>query len=666
MVYKDPLREEQRKIHELETARMPEPQEEDFVLPPAPPPPALESVPVKTPMVSESRVLKTTYPAGGSSPLSHDPAMPHTSQRHRWEPHEIIDATSQDDSKRNYTLEIWRNGPPMYRGQRMRRGMVEKVPVMSWIELEQMIEDEHGGGDYKVILRDATGKQITTILKNIDVNEVPPRVSRDPMRPGAIERAPFGLEPESDVALKARQDEIAAKAEISKIEAEARLKATKRAIKKEEEAEQEAEEAKHMRPEIAEIKRDMERSSEQVNRAVTELAHTMKDIVAKVAEPKKDDGELKLVVQQMNESNKNSMNQFQESMKMMMNMMIESNKSIMTVMTEQIKASATASQAPKDNSAVEAMKMVVEATRASAEKSEKLLSTVLAAQLAKPEDKQNAFMDAMKLSQQLQQQAIDMVEQRREAETPLMGEEGFNVPKIINGIAAAAERFLKPPQQPPQLPQPVQRALPTPSPLEQRLGNGHRPVQRNPAPVQRPLQTPPPVPQEMLTATPAPAIDPMMDDITDQFMQQMTQPQQEPAALPQQETTPGTEIAPEPAASASASQAAPAIEDADTQEHLRLYVSEAMRLAITDMKADPAEYSWPDVALAKWNKSFLARLAGITGEDADTQRLGMIKAYCDPATWAQCEQLFFSKWTGFAKSLNELMSEFAQQAALAA
>lgn len=680
--------------------------------PPPPPPPLINAIPPGGKITEETkRVYHPPQGQGGMQGIQ-GPLIPMQRGRAPGIRHygssigsaiEVINQTADealtDDTKRAWTLQIYRVGPLFWGNEKLQQGRVDELAPMRWEEVENYIQEKHGHGRYRVELVDEGGKKAVHVLKSVGT-EIPPRT---PPREttsnggGTTFRAGNGTHIEADPVIAARSSEALARAEMARLRTENELKREKKRMAEEERREQEAEERRSMQPEIAQLKSEMDRRDVDMKSTLKDIMHTVTDAIKEMArrpEPPRDDGkQTAMILESIRESGK-------QTAQMMMEMVKAQAAAAQAQAQAQVEAAKIAANAPKDTSQMDTIKLVLaesaknaqiqlesakiqqqqhaEAAKASAAKSDKLLEMFFANKMTESSDKLEMALKFMERGENRQRQMYETIERIREREGSGDGE-GINWGKLAENGLAAISGFMSMRQQ---------SALPPPpSAVEQRFapismnpvavpgGQQLRPMQPpqgmapRPAPVvQQPIQRParPPQPvavspnvtpiRETPQAAPAPIINPVFDDAVVASADSPIRDHVGAAVVQQHEPAP-VQVAPAPAQAPT---------QPESEEYLTRVVTAAMEVLKTDLAANPAEYEWVEMALAKWNKSFLDTIAAIPDSpDRDAVVVQMIAEKCDPAVWNEIATQLYSdtdnlgaqRYQRFVTSIQDLINE---------
>jgi hypothetical protein len=353
----------------------------------------------------------------------------------------------------------------------------------------------------------------------------------------------------------------------------------------------------------------------------------------------------------------------------------ESQKTMMTMFMELIKTMNT----PKGPDASlelmkEQIKAQTEVAKAASAKSDKLLELIVANKLADSDNKFDMAFKMMEFGEKRTEKLYERLEEaRRESEEkgPFEDDGSIKWGKVINGVFEALPLFAGKFMQQPALPRPA-------SPMETALlpHAPQRPAQpqvRQPQPQVRPPVRPaqpapatqqiPPSPAASqpnlinpieLTPTPVAPIHDHIDEVAPMVDDPLAQPV--PAENPPPPPPPPVATIPSEVA-------------AQAEAHLRQYITEAMAQAVVDVTADPAEYEWVDIGLAKWNSNFLQHLASLPMDSNwDTAVVAEIGQRCDPAVWEKLSNLFYDengvpgRYQKFIASVREMIEAFKNPA----
>lgn len=661
---------------------------------PMPPPPAVTTIPPGGKMVEEVKRTYTPPPASQMQPMQIPAARGYQPPRGgiKVSAVQVINNAAEDaitdETKRLWTLHIHRRGPSIWppndpHGQRLLTGHIDEMGLMSVEEIERYLSEQHGHGQYVVELKDEQGKHLCQIVKSIS-SLIPPKIAMPTSltssgSPRTMSLSQGGMpvsgnpRMEADALMEKRTSVAVIQATLAETRAKNELEKEQRRMDRERQSELDAEERKVNAPEISALKTQMERDRTQTDNSLKDIMRTVMDVVKEMkhVEPKED--KTAAILESMRTSSEN-----------MMKMMMEQNKNTTTLIIESIKATANK---PVDNSQMETVKMVMaenskfaqmqmeaakiqasaqaESAKAADAKHNKLMEMVFSSKLSEGDNKMDTFLKAMQMGEARTAKMYEAIERVRE-QSDHGGEEGINWGKIaesglsaLAGVLAMKQQQALPAPTTPQLQHRLPAAAPRVTPnvgMQPMVTPSVQHVQQQPQqrPDLRPIQTH--VPPLAKPVSASSNVTPISDAVSPAPAQ--TPINEEPSPIHEHiGATPEVTVTPTPVADTIP-------HDEGVEQHLIQYVTAAMEQLKVDLKADPAEYEWVELALAKWNGDFLAAIAAVPdGVDRDQTVVAMINAKCEPSTWSSLATLFYpddgsqSRYTKFVASIHELIEE---------
>jgi hypothetical protein len=588
-----------------------------------------------------------------------------------------------------FILEISRTGPPSYEGEMLPVGVIDRVQPLTYPELYERIRQIHGGGEYRVRVMDDRGSCVNQLPFRIDTIVDPPKVkiggsfvvpgSGNPHGAHAYRPVPLTqAAAEEDEVLKLRGEERKVAAEMSVKVKKREMETTERRWRAEEEAELERKEKMQLAPvqqmqnQVQTLERTMLAMQQASQQQQAQMMQSFQQMLMASAQKPQDNSMINLII---------------ESGKQQTQMMITLLTAMMSnggaKQHEHAEAAKIQAEANK-----QIMDMAVRSAQGGNSRYDKLIESIVASQVNRPRE---SIKDALDLMDRGRQQALEMVEMRKNDEDdleydPKVGVMG-NVGKLIfgllgglmkgsggmQGIASVMAALGK--QDASQVKtselknlailleqQMIQQRAALPAPPQPGAG---RPAFGPPtAPVQMPMQQNQPqqpwnrvdvvAPQTQQVVRPVqirlhPAIEGIYEEEAVQIQVQVPAPQVPVPVMPIVIDDEGEENLPQ-----------------GEEERLRYFVTEAMRMALEDVKAGVRAHEWSGYALDKWNKSFLDSLVQCPDAAA---RIDLIHARTDPAVFQQLyaklvDEKSPQNYANFLRALDELVLEHAQESNL--
>jgi hypothetical protein len=576
-----------------------------------------------------------------------------------------------DVDRASWMLEIRRVGPAVYDGAQLALGTIHRCPPLTYQELAERIQDTFGGGDFRCLVQDDTGVVKHQFPFRIEILSHPPKT----VIPGSVNTAsvakPIPLSnaaTDEEELTKIRNQERIYSAQA---QAESRKRELERMRKQEADErrrEQDIEERKAQGPilEAQRIQSDQERKFGEIERKLSDSQHNTN-----------------LTMMQMMSTFKDAMTQQASLIKEALTRKEEPREDktlplLIELMKSKSSESVEAARIQAD-SANKFMQMQLELNSKSSAKYDTLVNALVTNKLTAPE---NSVQQALTLIETGRKQTMDMLEFRENMREPddleydseggVLGNLGKLIFGMLRGLLkggggtaglgallgalnkpdasqvnpadlaklasmletrATPEMRQQVTQQ--QLPLPVQQPNIMRQQVQQQQVQPVQPVQMLRIPVPH-VRAPAPQPQ-VNTATNSAPIEAIFED-------------EEPVIITQQVEQRQAVIIQQPV-------------NNDSEERLRVYVSEAMKMAVTeDLTDGRREHEWPEYAAAKWNKAFLDSL--VYAKD-DSARIDLIKSRCDGLIYESLQaQLLDDKkpdnYQNFITALHNLIAEHAQ------
>jgi hypothetical protein len=577
------------------------------------------------------------------------------------------------DGNQEYQVYVDRMGPARHPmdGSVLPCGQLHILPPMPYMDIYERVRQLNGGGKYSMRIVDPVGNTRHTIQFSIDVVANPP-INNIPN--GGAGYRPVGMPPNSTTdafspasqtsdIYKIREAEQAARAQKSLIVAEFEVEDTKRTINKRRQAEIEAEERKTMAPFEQQAKIETQRAVDDLKNLIRETQH----------------------------QNDRRMDQIQQNFEKTI-LAISANKpndnnSMITLMTTMMKGQsdmliAVLGSKNGNNENLETMKMIsasnekvtqmaLQSARDATSKSDSLLQTLITNRLEHPE---NAVKQALDMRESGWKQATEMFERLERMrdngndEEVINPEGGFwsNLGNVIlsqlqkltaggmkGGASMALNALAAMMGKPAGTTQYSDAELKQATDMLMRQEAARRGIIVPPAAQPAPAL---PSPTQPVTFQQPPARQPIRFDprkIFDRVYETETVQTATPPAQVFQQTVPPAPVpvSPveeveevQPAAPTVVEQQPPApvvpvdeeVEEEETSS-LSDYVNQAIAVALDDLKSGRKSHDWIDIALDKWDESFLQALAQAPqpSEYDISAHIGLIQQKADPALFAE-------------------------------
>ena len=581
-----------------------------------------------------------------------------------------------DSDRVGYLIEVRRIGPAIWEGVQLPLGPVgQRLQPMTYLEIYENIRALHGGGDYRIHVIDEMGRVVQQIPFRIDTVTEPPRMNfPSPSYNGSAAPLPqyrqiapgmpgrFGMSSgpaaEEDEQLKLRNEERTVSAQIAVKTRKREAELLERRWQDEEEAARERKEKKTLEPALAAnqqmqtLERQMAQQTQQFMQALQQqqaAANQQFQQLLLTLTSKKDDGGQLLMIESMKAS--------QAMMTTLVNTMMSSSNHRAQESVEQVRVKAEQEH--------KFMEMMLRMQQGGGSKYEKLVESLVMAQVNKPQD---SVQQAIQLLEMGRKQTMDMLEFRderggsKEDDFDYDPEAGIggNIGKLIFGllrglmkgggikdVGAILQALNK--TDPAQVQTSDLRQLA--ARLEQQYGPQFQQQQQ-----QRQL----PVALRQV----APVIrQPIQQTMQQQVVQRVssTNPFDEELEEDGAAVTVTAAAAPQPVTSQSEQ------EDEDDEgtpeERLRERVNEMFRIALIDLRDGVRSPEWVDYALDKLNEDFLDLL--VAAKD-DAERVGILQEKADPALFQQIYSMLVDeqnrgRYEKFINGLHEIVAEHAKE-----
>ena len=630
------------------------------------------------PVTQETHVTQTVYPGasrGVTAGMLDTPGAPKKSMACI----QYMASLSQDPNCTAFQIEVSRTGPAVFQGQRFPFGVIERFPPAPYVDIYEQIRQVHGGGAYRIRILNEEGAPVHQMVFNIDTLANPPILSvpgngsgsfaSGGMR-GAAAFATVGGE--QDDVQKYRNEAARLRAEEEKLVTEHRVHQTRRNIERQQRLEVEAEERRNGAPQA-----EAQRTADQLRNELREVQH-QSDI--KMNTLNSNFEKLMLLL-----ANKKDDSGFEK----MMMMFVEMNKAAQAQQTQLLTAmmaNNNKSDWPsilqmQNESNKQIVQMATQSATAGSAKSERLLEQLIINKIEHPD---NAIRQALEMRESGRKEAIEMWQMLEEArggnsddrdvidpESGFWGNAGNLILHGIKSLVSGASRgggmkamellsgILQKPAGTTQFSEAdLQLAA-------DRIAQARQNPQLS-APMQRPaLPAPAAAPQrrtsiklfdriyETESAPPLESLAPLMPDAMMQQQQQM------PGLVEIEESEAHADTSTEASSEVLEAEAeVTANEPAD-------YVTEAVSLAIADIRAGRREHDWVDFALGKWNRDFLQELVKLPD---DQQRIALIQQKTDPAVFNELVALLTDaqkpqNYRDFVENFKALLEEASAEVA---
>lgn len=615
------------------------------------------------------------------------------------------------DGNQEYQVYVDRLGPARHPvdGSTLPCGQIHILSPMPYSDIYERIRQLNGGGKYALRVLDGMGSTRHTLQFTIDmianppINTIPNNGSGyRPVGGPHTTSTPFAPFAENDELLKVRSAEQVLRANKSLKMAEYDLEETDRTIRKRREAELESEERRKYSPFEQQAKIETQRAVDDLKNVIRETQHM----------------------------NDRRMDQIQQNFEKML-LAITSNKpndgtGMMTLMATMFKGMSDSQTAVLtavlgnkngNNDNLETMKMIsasnekiaqmaMQSAKDATSKSDSLLQTLITNRIEHPE---SAVKQALDMRESGWKQAIEMFDRLEkmkgdnEPEEIINPEGGFwsNLGNVIlsqlqkltaGGMKGGANMALN------ALAAMMNKPAGTTQYTDAELRQATDMLMRQEA-QRRGIVTPPPMaPAALPSPTQQPVtfqaqqpvnrirFDPrkIFDRVyeTETIQQQPAQVQQQvippaprPVFVPKVEEFEET-VAPAPVIEHSPApiqqqEPAPEIEEDEGEDNsLSGYVNDVIEVALDDLRSGRREHDWIDLALNKWDESFLQALASAAqpSEHDISVHLGMIREQADPKLFAELYTALVESpksgewWPKFLENFQTFLAEIKEGA----
>jgi len=655
------------------------------IAPPSPPPvpqfngPAKQLMRAGQPVTQETFTRQTVYgggPANGVSPsMLEAPGTPKRSMPCI----QFMASLATDPNSAEYQIEVHRTGPAIFEGQRIPYGVIERFPPAPYPEIYEQIKQIHGGGSYRIRVLNGEGAQVHQMNFNIDTVMNPPniRVPNGGMghmaTPGARGPGAFSaVANEFDDTTKLRAEEARLRAEEQKMLTQARVDKVREDIDQARERRffgpvgEQNRALDTVRSEFREVQHLNDRRFDQMlsnfDKLLLTLNHTRNNgdsdknmlLIGQMMKAMSDQTTALLTAMMNNGGSKS--NELAEAMKMQN----ESNKQVVT--------------------------MAIQSATTAAGKSERLLEQLIVHRMEHPD---NAVKQALELRESGWKQAMQMWQMLedyrgdKQDEDVINPEGGFfnnlgnlflhGLKRLVSGAASGGSgKFIEAVAQmlnKPGATQFSEQELKTVAGQLAREELARKAMSAGQAALPVPASASAPVSRP----TPRQVFD-RVYETEDQVAQQF-QPVMQPVQPVQQAWVNNSVVQPVVQPTSAPTGVIQEVEEeasdgeGDTPDsQLREYVTEAMVMALNDIKAGRKSHDWVDFASDKWNRDFLASLSQASD---DTSRIKLLQQYTDPEIFNQIVSLLttgesqYQNYQNFMENLKNLIQEFAEASASA-
>lgn len=596
---------------------------------------------------------------------------------------ELLSQIIADGSCAGWLLDIRRTGPAVFNGEALAYGTVDRVQPLLYQELLERIISLNGGGDYRVLVVDDQGAQKNVFNVKIDTLSNPPinRSTGNRVATGVVQQPTLygmpalaarqaGVIGEEDDVIKIRNEERTVTAQIQRDERIREKQRRDRQWEKEQREDEERRERKDRAPVEAaavaakEQASQFERSMMMMQQSQDKLLSTLLPILVT---PKQDNMQPMMLL-------------MVESMKQQTQMMLG-----MMQQSQQQAAAKTEAMSEMTRIQIEANKTMMDtalkASQGGNSRYDKLIESMVVQNINAPK---NSIKDALDLMERGRQQTLEMMEMRgdKEEDDSYDPEAGF-LGNLGRGIFSMLKSVLKGnngqmlmgllsmlrKQNPNQV---TTQDLQS---LAHMMEQGQVPLlPMHPAagaiPMQQPLTAIPQIPapggtrqgvpmQQAVSVIqrPSPNVIQMprgVEAVYEEEPRPVVAPTPQPPAIPPYQA---------PAATPAAQPMSP-IENMTADDRLRDVVSEAMEIAIDDMRNGVREHDWVNFAIGKWTRSFLDELSTTPLPE---KRIELIQQKCDQEIFATLYQMLTDmsiphNYQYFTQNMEVLIQEHTQVA----
>jgi hypothetical protein len=580
-----------------------------------------------------------------------------------------------DPDRVGYMIEIRRIGPALWENVQLPLGPVgQRLQPMTYLEIYENVRALHGGGDYRIHVIDDMGRVVQQIPFRIDTVTEPPRMNFPtptysgsgptpqyrqlaPGMPGRFGMPGAGAAGEEDELVKLRNEERTVSAQVAVKTRKREAELLERRWQDEEEAARERKDKKQLEPVLA-----MNQQIQTIERQMAQqTAQFMQALQQQQQAANQQFQQLLLTLTNKKEDNSGQMIMV-ESLKASQNMMT-------TLVTTMMAASNTRSQESVEQVRAKAehehkfMEMMLRMQQGGGSKYEKLVESLVMAQVNKPQD---SVQQAIQLLEMGRKQTMDMLEFRDERggakddefdydpEAGVMGNVGKLIFGLLRGlmkgggikdIGAIMQALNK--TDPSQVQTSDLKHLA--ERLEQQYGHQFQLPSGGQQQVPPALRQVAPKPQ-VQTNAPRTVLTPFDDEIVEE----------DGVAAAAAVAHGAVVVTPPPQVQIAEDEE----EDAETpDERLRDRVSEMLRIALVDLTDGVRAPEWVDFALDKLNEGFLDLL--VAAKD-DAERVTILQEKADPVIFQQVYSMLVdeqnrSRYEKFINGLHEIVAEHAKE-----
>ncbi len=621
-----------------------------------------------------------------------------------------------DPGATGYRIEIRRNGPATWNGDELPAGVVDRCDPMLYAEILERTKQLNGGGDYRLYVLNEEGRSVQQFPFRIDTITDPPKPPRstilssaNPGRPGyqpGFTQPGFAGQPRPLTAAAGEEDEVVKiRAEERKVAAEASLESKKRESElqrrrwnTEEEQERERKDKMALQPvvamqnQVSVMERQMQTMLQAMQQQAQQSQQQMQQFMMAMMQKPQDNSSTALIIESMKSTSQ-----------MMMQMMQMQQATSQTKQNDSLEAMRLQAAQQK-----EIMELAVRSASGGNTRYDKLIESMIHAQVSAPKDNVKNALDLIETGRRQTMEMLEMREQfgpnedelEYDPENSLLGNFGriafAGIKALLKGgggaagiaqvmamlgksdpaqvqtsdltrLAATLEQQQHAQQQHQLNLQQRKQQLAAPPPLG---------IPAFGAPSQRPIAMPP-QPQQQQAAprpfapAPAPAAAPAQPKpqarrlvLNNPQNKVLVEEVMEEVESVQQDDGLGAPEATVPVAAPVALPPAPASAPGQVFSNARLQavVTEAMRMATEDLTEGVREHEWPDMALAKWPKTFLDEFCKAAD---DSIRVQLIQRVCDPAVFNEMYQKLVDQtaptgYTAFVEGLHTVVADHTQ------
>jgi hypothetical protein len=599
---------------------------------------------------------------------------------------QYLSSLSQDPEGAGFQVEIIRTGPAKYGNQQLPFGAIERLPVASYRDIYDRIQELHGGGSYRLRVLNEEGHQVHAMVFSIDVTQVAP-IPRTPnggygvaAQPGIMGAGNFATVGGAQDDINAlRAEEARARSEEAVIVARNRVEQTQRNIERNRRREEEEEQRRMQGPQNAEAAVKMNDLKHETERRFDLMNASFKELLLMLNTQKPADNGMATMMPLLIEMMKSSAQQTTAIVTAMLSGGGDKSKDMMQFLQLQNQASD------------KMMTVLMNNATAAASKSERLLEGVLLKRLDQPEESLKQALDMQERGKKDAMEMFRMLEDARgdrdegefiNPDSGFLGNMGnlilHGLKSLVSGAARggstkAIELLSGILQKPAGTTQFSEQDLQVAADriAQARIAGQARPaLPALPAP-QAPGQIP--IPQ---APTPAPVVRPKVK-LFDRVYDIIDETPVAPVAPAVQETTLTPIPLPETAAVVEAPvQQGVMVETIEQQTVVQVpaappeqaemqgddYVNEGIAMAVADIKAGRREHDWVEFALGKWTRDYLNSLAQAPNDEA---RIQILQQASDPGLFQELISLLLDankphNYRDFMENLKALLDGVAE------